>query len=143
MTDRRLAETAVRTAQVAEQVCAALAVAVRDAGQRLGAGDLEGGIRRVDELLPRVERFLTFVAIARDLVRPVAPDLAARLDEVVGRSLAAGERLASALEGEDFVAATMTLELALAPALSAYGPMAEEVLWALDTCAAEDAPQAA
>lgn len=127
---------------MAEHVAGALAMAVQDAGSTISAGRLDDGVRRIDELLPRVERLVTFAAIAEDLVRPTAPDLARRLGAYARRILEAGDRLAGALDVQDFVAVAMTLELALAPSLAAYGDFADEVVWALEACG-DDHPIAA
>ncbi len=131
MSEAELLEAAARTAAMAESVATALSVAASDAAARFSSGDLEGGIRRADELLPRIERFLAFAVVARDLVRGRRPDLAQRIEAFVQRLLGAAERLGGALEAQDLVAVAMTLELAIAPATAGWGALAEEVSWAL------------
>ena len=99
--------------------------------QELRHGALWAALDHFEAASRRTERLLSFLVLARDLVRARDGALSAALDAGVRRVLGLLDQVALALEGKDLVAVAMLAGTALTAALEEVPALARRVEGAL------------
>ncbi len=113
-------ELAQRTATTAGPLALSLAQDCRDIAQTMRSGELGPALASFESTADRLQRFLTFVVVSSELLRPHAPAIGVVLADYGRRVLVLLDRVQVALDRSDLLDLTTVLEHRLGPALGDY-----------------------
>ncbi len=120
-------ELAHRTATTAVPFVESLARDYSDVAQTLRLGRLDEALDAFDASADRLQRFLTFLVVASELMVDTAPTAGAFVADYNRRLFGLLDRVHDALNTKDLVALTMVLEHGLSKTLLEYRKYAQDV----------------
>ncbi len=124
-------ELAQRTATTAGPFAVSLAHDCRSIAETMRMGELGHALATFESTTDRLQRFLTFVVVSSELLRPMSPSVGMVLADYGRRVLALLDKVQSALDRNDLLDLTLVLEHGLGPALGDYRGYAMHVSSAL------------
>jgi len=129
-------DLAYRTAMTAGPFVDSLAGDVMAIAHSLRAGDLDDALANFETSADRLQRFLTFLVVASELLVDTRPALGAILADYSRRLLSTASRIQCILDERDLVGLTIALEHDLARTLEEYSAYRRDVQIALQPAAA-------
>jgi hypothetical protein len=121
-------ELAYRTAESAAPFAESLAIDCAQIAHAMRAGEVREALATFEATADRLQRFLTFLVVTSELLRPRAPELGVVVADYGRRVLGLVTRIEHTLVDGDLVGVTLALEHGLGPALGDYQGYAEKIL---------------